>query len=467
MADMGATGASGTVGGMRQRPWRVLVVDDEENLNWGIVASLRRDQYVADGALTGEDAIRRLSEASYDCVISDVQMPGMDGFDLLAWLRERRPQTRVIMMTAFGSPTIRQDAVAGGVVAYLEKPFDLQALKQELQRTLGENGPPTPTTYDLTELARVINHSRRDLALQLQAGAFVGMLRFQRGELLWAEARNESGWLYGDEAFLALCAQPNVRAQQIAWTGRLDRNVAQPLARLLFLALLQRDRPDAPPQRSTHPSAATPATPTPTPSPAPTSSPLASSPAPASPPTRATAGPLAPPIGPEAPSVSIQPRVGGAFTGAPPVGQTGPLAPVAPAVAPELMAAAQAPLWAFAATLPAPCVAALVRGDGALIAQATRGASEAPAGAYYHLAQATQAVARGALLASWGAAPDLWVVTTEHTIFVRRLAHGERGANATYLCALAPLTADFDALRMAASAHEAAVLASLSARPEP
>ena len=42
-----------------QRTWRVLVVDDEENLNWSLVTSLRKDNYAADGAATGEDALRR------------------------------------------------------------------------------------------------------------------------------------------------------------------------------------------------------------------------------------------------------------------------------------------------------------------------------------------------------------------------------------------------------------------------
>ena len=484
MADMGATGA------MRQRAWHVLVVDDEENLNWGVVASLRRDQYVADGALTGEEAIRRLTEATYDCVISDVKMPGMDGFDLLLWLREHHPQTRVIMMTAFGSPTIRQEAVRGGVVAYLEKPFDLQTLKQELQRTLGDNAAPPMATYDLTEIARVVNHSRRDLALQAQAGAYTGALRFQRGELLWAEAWGESGRLYGDDAFLMLCAQRNPQVQQIVWTGRLDRNVAQPVARLLFLALLQRDSHEGAGTTNHTPHTPTqgPASQTSLASSSPSSTPLtpgavhstaslaggASQTQPFSAPAHPSAPRGLPPVGAETPSGNLQPpsslwsgAVGGA-SGGMPFGQTGPLTPLSPpaaVVSPEQTAAAQRPLRAFADTLPTPCVGALVRGDGALIAQVTRDAVEGPAGAYYHLAQATQAVARSALLASWGAAPDLWIVTTEHALFVRRLAHGERGANATYLCALLPLVANFDALRMAASAHESALLASLTGRP--
>src|SRR5260221_9452190 len=122
------------VAGMGRGPWRVLVVDDEQNLNWSRVNSLRKAAYTTDGALSGEDGLRRLETTTYDCVLSDVKMPGMDGFELLQWVRRRRPQTRIIMMTAFGSPTARQDAIRAGAIAYLDKPFDLLALKNKLSR---------------------------------------------------------------------------------------------------------------------------------------------------------------------------------------------------------------------------------------------------------------------------------------------------------------------------------------------
>ncbi|HZC78198.1 MAG TPA: response regulator, partial [Ktedonobacterales bacterium] len=155
--------------GMGRGPWRVLVVDDEENLNWSLVNSLRKEGYTTDGALSGEDALRRLETTTYDCVLSDVKMPGMDGFELLQWVCRRRPQTRIIMMTAFGSPTARQDAMRAGVIAYLEKPFDLLALKNELRRlAAGEvTGAAEGEGYDLLEVARVLNLARRDMALSV------------------------------------------------------------------------------------------------------------------------------------------------------------------------------------------------------------------------------------------------------------------------------------------------------------
>jgi CheY-like chemotaxis protein len=227
--------------------WSILVVDDEENLNWSLVNSLRKEGYTADGALSGEEALRRLTATPYNCVISDVKMPGMDGFELLQWLRQHRPRTRVIMMTAFGSPTARQEAMRGGVIAYLEKPFDLAALKEELRRLVPSEsdtatGQAETESYDLLEVSRVLNLTRRDIAIAVQAGGIHGTLRFLRGELIWAQA----GALHGEDAFLALCASRGAGLQPEAWDGRSDRNVTQSLSQLIYAALARRQGGSAP-----------------------------------------------------------------------------------------------------------------------------------------------------------------------------------------------------------------------------
>jgi CheY-like chemotaxis protein len=239
--------------------WRILVVDDEENLNWSLVHSLRKDGYVAEGAASGQEALRLLAEAPYDCVISDVMMPGIDGFELLQWIRGHRPETRVLMMTAFGSPTTRHEALSAGVVAYLEKPFDLRALKHELSR-MAQGPVPTASTapdeYDLLEVAQVLAHSKRDICLAVRFRGEVGHLRFVQGELVWAEL----GRTVGDEAFVVLGSAPTVGMRpEDDGPGAGGRNVTQPLARLIATAVARRQgavtaplapddaEPDAPP----------------------------------------------------------------------------------------------------------------------------------------------------------------------------------------------------------------------------
>ena len=215
-----------------QSAWRVLVVDDEENLNWSLVNSLQKEGYLTEGAYTAEAALTRLADATFDCVIRDVKMPGMDGFELMQWLRQHRPGTRVIMMTAFGSPTARQEALRNGVIAYLEKPFDLRSLKGELRRLANADsaGRAEEEGYDLLEVARVLNLSRRDIAVSAQGGGYSGVLRVLRGEVIYAEA----GPLRGEQAFFAICIPKGGQVQPMPWDGRTERTVSTPLSRLIY-----------------------------------------------------------------------------------------------------------------------------------------------------------------------------------------------------------------------------------------
>ena len=343
---MSQTGSGGLTGAPRVT--RVLVVDDEENLNWSLVTSLRREQYAADGALTAEDARRRMADAAYDCVISDIQMPGMDGFQLLSWLREQRPQTRVIMMTAFGSPSVRQEAFRSGVAAYLEKPFDLAALKRELRRALETPAQAGATSFDVLEIAQVISLSRRDMAMQAQVGDQMGLLVFEHGDLISAAF----GALRGEQAFFAMCAAPAQLATPAPMPEHVERNVTQPVSALIFDALLKRD---------TGLAAATPgaaALRPPTAGPSVARAPITSSLAPASAPSSVSQMPVRDP---------------------------------------------QRTLASLAAAIARPCVVALVRPDGAIVALAQTRQPPTPEAALTHLIQGFVAFARAAQVGQWGA----------------------------------------------------------------
>src|SRR6266566_3122827 len=220
--------------------WRILVVEDEENLNWSIVNSLRKDGYIVRGVMNGAEAIRILWSEEFDLVISDLKMPGADGFELLQWIRANRPQTRLIMVTAFGSASTRNQALEGGVVSYLEKPFDLHTLKEELRRLLQQTGfSANLDSFDLLDVIQIITMSRKSIALLVNTGLEErGVLRFQGGELIWAEY----GSLLGEEAFFALAAHKNGVVIHQPWDEQITPNVTQPLSRLIFQALQYRTK---------------------------------------------------------------------------------------------------------------------------------------------------------------------------------------------------------------------------------
>ena len=366
---MGQAGSGGLTGA--PRVVRVLVVDDEENLNWSLVTSLRREQYAADGALTAEDARRRMVDVNYDCIVSDIQMPGMDGFQLLSWLRTQRPQARVIMMTAFGSPSVRQEAIRHGVAAYLEKPFDLTALKRELRRALDTPAQPA-ASYDLIEITQVISLSRRDVAVQAQVGDQVGMFIFERGELISAVY----GALRGEQAFFAMCATPAQLATPAPVPERVERNVTQPVSSLIFDALLKRD-----------------------------------------------AGLAAAAPGGRSASELAQPRL------------TASPAPMRAPITSSLVAAAAAPLTAPTSTrdpqrtlaslvsaIARPCAAALVQPDGSIRALAQTRQPPAPEAAFTQMAQGFAAFARAAQAGQFGAPRETRFTASGEQALVRLIS---------------------------------------------
>lgn len=119
---------------------KILIVDDEEAMVFSLSEYL--SQY-ADclGATSYEEAIDLLKRhRDVSLVISDIRMPGKDGFDLLMWLKEHRPKVKMIMITAYGSPSLRELARRRGAVTYLEKPLDLEELLGIVRQTVEKKG---------------------------------------------------------------------------------------------------------------------------------------------------------------------------------------------------------------------------------------------------------------------------------------------------------------------------------------
>ncbi len=220
--------------------WRILVVEDEEQLNQSIVNSLRKDGYVIQGVRSGAEAIRMLWSEEFDVVIGDLKTPGADGFEMLQWLRTFRPHTRMIMVaaTSANSQEIRTQALEAGVVSYLEKPLNLHLLKEELRRLLQQTGfSANLDSFDLLDVIQIVTMSRKNIALLVNTGLEErGTLRFQGGELIWAEY----GLLRGEEAFFALAAYKNGTVIYQPWHEQIAPNVTQPLSRLIFQALQYR-----------------------------------------------------------------------------------------------------------------------------------------------------------------------------------------------------------------------------------
>lgn len=108
---------------------RILVVDDELSMREFLAILLEREGYVVDQAESAETALDFLEADSYDLVISDVQMPGLDGIQLLGKIKESTPETAVLMMTAFSTAEQAVEAMKIGAYDYIAKPFKVEEVK--------------------------------------------------------------------------------------------------------------------------------------------------------------------------------------------------------------------------------------------------------------------------------------------------------------------------------------------------
>ena len=115
---------------------RVLVVDDEPSIRKVLSAHLGREGYDIETAQDGGEAIEALSRGQFHAVVTDLQMPGIGGLELLAWVGEHQPGLPVIIITAFGTVTSAVEAIKLGAHDYVTKPFDRDELKLILQKAV-------------------------------------------------------------------------------------------------------------------------------------------------------------------------------------------------------------------------------------------------------------------------------------------------------------------------------------------
>ncbi|MCR0982352.1 response regulator transcription factor [Roseomonas populi] len=119
----------------------IAIVDDDDSVRVALTslarsAGLRARAYASANAFLAEDL------SPFDCVVSDIQMPELSGFDLLRAVRSRRAELPVILITAFPDERVRQRAMGGGARFFLEKPCDPNVLITRLTDAMEEESGP-------------------------------------------------------------------------------------------------------------------------------------------------------------------------------------------------------------------------------------------------------------------------------------------------------------------------------------
>ena len=186
---------------------RILLIEDEKGLSAAVCRLLQQERFVVDPAYTGPDGLDCALSGSYDAIILDVMLPGMDGFTVLERLRREGIRTPVMMLTARGDLQDRIRGLEGGADYYLPKPFQMGELVACLRAITrrGDGAPVMALSYggvSLTEREAKLSCESTGKSVKLGAKEYQLMELFLRnpGQILPKETLIERVWGFESDA---------------------------------------------------------------------------------------------------------------------------------------------------------------------------------------------------------------------------------------------------------------------------
>lgn len=125
-----------------KRKYRILVVEDEDNIAFALDYVMMREGYENDRISNGSEALSRIRETRPDLVLLDVMLPDVSGYEICQDVRldPTLSDVKILMMTARGSAIERRKGLALGADGFISKPFELSELRQEVRRLLAPGG---------------------------------------------------------------------------------------------------------------------------------------------------------------------------------------------------------------------------------------------------------------------------------------------------------------------------------------
>lgn len=180
---------------------RILVADDERDLNAVISRRLSLEKFSVDSCFDGEEAIDCLSFAEYDAVVLDIMMPKLSGLRVLEWMRNRRINTPVLLLTAKDAISDRVTGLNAGADDYMIKPFSLDELIARIHAITRRKSGNVTNVLCAGDLVMNINtHSvtRGDKEINLSSKEFAILeyLLKNKGNVLSREKIEEHIWNY-------------------------------------------------------------------------------------------------------------------------------------------------------------------------------------------------------------------------------------------------------------------------------
>lgn len=182
---------------------RILIAEDERDLNALLKKRLENQKYSVDACFDGEEAVDYLAVTDYDAVILDIMMPKKNGLQVLKYVRSRKKYTPVLLLTAKDSVEDRVTGLDAGADDYLIKPFAFDELLARIRVMLRKNAA-SETKTNIVEIADLkvdlntqkVYRSGREISLSSREFSILRYLCMNKGIVLSRDKIEEHIWNY-------------------------------------------------------------------------------------------------------------------------------------------------------------------------------------------------------------------------------------------------------------------------------
>lgn len=209
---------------------RVLIVEDEKRLAAGLKKGLEAEGFATDVALDGTDGLWMAREHPYDAIVLDILLPGINGYQVCATLREEGVWTPILMLTAKDGELDEAEALDTGADDYVIKPFSFVVLVARLRALIRRGAGERPTTLEAGDLrfdpaTRRAWRGETPVELTAREMALVEFLLRRKGDVVSKREILEHVWDYNFEG------DPNIVEVYI---GHLRNKLDRPFGRSTF-----------------------------------------------------------------------------------------------------------------------------------------------------------------------------------------------------------------------------------------
>ena len=209
----------------------VLIVDDEKLFLASLTEGLQAysDEFTVVTANNGREAVKVLHGQEIALVITDLKMPIMDGFQLLAFMLQSHADVPVIVMTAFGTPEIEDCIMNLDASGYLEKPIDFQVLTDRIRAVINDDSSGHLSGITLSSFLQLLHSERKTCMLKISSKGKKGVFDFLEGDLV--DAAFET--LTGEAAAVKIAGWSNVQIEIAKAFKKVERRITKTLPQIL------------------------------------------------------------------------------------------------------------------------------------------------------------------------------------------------------------------------------------------